>query len=98
MDQTASKGIETEMNNYYGVKGNYVWHMKTQYTRLSKHLAPRLFRESDVVYCQGPRGGVRVVHVQDWLSQHPYGYIRQDSEAMKEFAWVKLRARNLNVV
>lgn len=83
--------------NYYGVRGDFAWHMKTQHTRLNRHLAPRLFRESDVVYCQGPRGGVRVVHVQDWLSNHQLGYIRQHSEAMKQFVWVKLKARELNV-
>jgi hypothetical protein len=82
--------------NYYGVRGDYVWHMKTQHTRLSTHLAPRLFRESDVVYCQGPQGGVRVVHVRDFIQQGTYGYVRRDSEAMKEFVWIKLRARELN--
>ena len=86
------------MNNYYGVRGDYVWHMKTQYTRLNRHLAPRLFRESDVVYCQGPRGGVKVVHTNYWMRDRPnFGYITKDAEAMKQFVWVKLKARELTV-
>jgi len=90
-------GDNVVKRDYYGVKGDYAWHMRTQHTELSLRMAPRLFRESDVVYCQGPRGGVRLVHVNYWYAMEPAGgYITKNSEAMKQFAWVKLRARNLN--
>jgi cytochrome c-type biogenesis protein CcmE len=82
--------------NYYGVKDDFAWHLATVETALQmRWYKPLLFRESDVVWCQGPRGGVRVVHVRDWLGKHQYGYVRQDSKAMKEFVWIKLRAQDL---
>ena len=86
--------------NYYGFKGDYVWHLAGQ--PFVPHnliwFQPRLIKESEVVWCQGPRGGVRVVHINplQWESPRQYGYIRPDTEAMKEFAWIKLKAQTLN--
>jgi len=84
--------------NYYGFKGNYAWHLATNENSLQmKWYKPKLFSQSEVVWCQGPRGGVRICHVDfnNWSGKYQYGYIRQDSEAMKDFVWIKLRAKSL---
>ena len=50
-------------------------------------------RESDQVWYQGPRGGVQLVK---WdYCDYQATYLRRDSEKMKQFTWVKLRARAL---
>ena len=59
---------------------------------------PRLLRESDMVYCQGPRGGVQIIKDRITYPSGMYGYITKDVDAMKEFVWVKLRAVMLNNV
>ena len=48
------------------------------------------------VWCQGPRGGVKIVKDRINYCGGVYGYITNNKKAMKEFAWVKLRARKLN--
>lgn len=81
--------------NYYGSKGDYVWHLAAQSDpRELKWFQPRLLKDSDVVWCQGPRGGVRIVHINhlQWIGPRRYGYIRPDTEDMKEFMWIKLKA------
>jgi len=88
--------------HYYGVKDNEVWHLASR-TRPSmmSWWTPKIISESDVVWCQGLRGGVRLVHY-NWIKSDnahefkKFGYITTDPEAMKEFAWAKLRARNIN--
>jgi hypothetical protein len=50
-------------------------------------------RESNQVWYQGPRGGVQLVKWDYWDYQATY--LRRDSEKMKQFVWVKLRAREL---
>jgi hypothetical protein len=87
--------------HYYGVKGEDAWHLASN-TRpnLMSWYSPKLLAGSDLVWCQGLRGGVRLVH-SNWMLGDPntfrkYGYITTDHEAMKEFMWVKLRARELN--
>jgi hypothetical protein len=83
--------------NYYGIKGDYVWHLLAGTPpNETRWLSPKLFEQSDVVWYQGPRGGVRIVYIRDWADKYQYGYIKQNSEAMKEFAWIKLKARSLN--
>ena len=83
---------------YYGVKGDFAWKLDWHNSWLlvtntnSTHL-PRLMRESDQVWYQGPRGGVQLVK---WdYCDYQATYLRQDSEKMKQFTWVKLRARAL---
>ena len=63
---------------------------------------PRLFNESDLVWCQGPQGGVRLVHQSFWhqisesYEHRKIGYITRDETAMAEFAWIKLKAVPIN--
>lgn len=79
--------------NYYGFKGDHAWHLVSASSPLAtRWFQPRLFEQSELVYCQGPRGGVRIVHTH---IAGQYGYIRQNSKAMKEFAWIKLKARTV---
>jgi hypothetical protein len=83
---------------YYGVRGDSAWKLDWHNSWLlvkntnSQHL-PRLMRESDQVWCQGPRGGVQLIKGDYWI--YWTTYVRRDSEKMKQFVWVKLRARAL---
>ena len=87
------------MTAYYGVKGDFVWKLDWHNSWLlctntnSQHM-PRLMRESNQVWYQGPRGGVQLVKWDYWDYQATY--LRRDSEKMKQFLWIKLRARKLN--
>ena len=84
---------------YYGVKGDSAWQLAWHNSWLlvtntnSQHM-PRLMRESDQVWVQGPRGGVQLIKDAYW--NYWTTYVRRDSEKMKQFLWVKLRARKLN--
>lgn len=84
---------------YYGVKGDSAWQLDWHNSWLlvtntnSQHM-PRLMRESDQVWAQGPRGGVQLIKDAYW-DYWPM-YVRRDSEKMKQFLWVKLKARKLN--
>ena len=83
---------------YYGVRGDSAWKLDWHNSWLlvkntnSQHL-PRLMRESGQVWCQGPRGGVQLIKGDYWI--YWTTYVRRDSEKMKQFVWVKLRARAL---
>jgi hypothetical protein len=85
--------------HYYGVKGDVAWKLDWHNPWLphkntnSTHL-PGLMRESDQVWVQGPRGGVQLIKGAYW--DYWATYVRRDSEKMKQFLWVKLRARKLN--
>ena len=84
---------------YYGVKDNFAWQLDWHnswlpHTNIYSQHMPRLMRESDQVWVQGPRGGVRLIKHAYW--DHWATYLRRDSEKMKQFLWVKLRARKLN--
>ena len=87
------------MTAYYGVKGDFAWQLDWHNSWLlctntnSQHM-PRLMRESNQVWYQGPRGGVQLVKWDYWDYQATY--LRRDSEKMKQFLWIKLRARKLN--
>lgn len=81
--------------HYYGVKGDSAWQLdlgNKLRSANSQHM-PRLMRESDQVWCQGPRGGVQLIKGDYW--DYWATYLRRDSEKMKQFVWVKLRARAL---
>jgi hypothetical protein len=88
-------------NTYYGIAGDVVWKLRWQHVSGSLernwYHQPRLIRESEQVWCQGPRGGVKLVKDSSqplpWTVWAPY--LRRDSEKMKQFVWVKLRARAL---
>jgi hypothetical protein len=86
--------------HYYGVKDNWAWQLDWHKSWLphkphtnSLHM-PRLMRESDQVWVQGPRGGVQLIKCTYW--DYWATYLRRDSEKMKQFLWVKLSARKLN--
>lgn len=51
----------------------------------------RLLTISDIVWRQGPRGGVKIIKDR----QMSLGYITTNEELMKEFVWVKLQAQEL---
>ena len=56
----------------------------------------RLALNSDRVWCQGPRGGVKIVKDKINYYGGVYGgYVTNNKTAMKEFVWVKLLARKL---
>ena len=56
----------------------------------------RLAMNSDRIWCQGPRGGVKVVKDRiNYYGGGVYEYITNNEKAMKEFSWVKLSARRL---
>ena len=84
---------------YYGVRGDFAWQLDWHNSWLlvtntnSQHM-PRLMRESDQVWVQGPRGGVQLIKGAYW--DYWATYLRRDSEKMKQFLCVKLRARKLN--
>ena len=82
--------------HYYGVKDNSAWQLSwhNSWKNTNSQHMPRLVRESDQVWVQGPRGGVQLIKGDYW--DYWATYIRRDSEKMKQFLWVKLRARKLN--
>ena len=55
----------------------------------------RLAINCDRVWCQGPRGGVKIVKDRITYPGGMYGYITNNKKAMKEFAWIKLSARHI---
>ena len=55
----------------------------------------RLAMKSDRVWCQGPRGGVKIVKDKITYPGGMYGYITNNNKAIKEFAWTKLSAQPL---
>lgn len=57
----------------------------------------RLVHNSDRVWMQGPRGGVKIVKDRINYYGGVYGYITTNKKAMKEFTWIKLSARPLEM-
>jgi hypothetical protein len=85
--------------NYYGVQGDNAWHMNSDYRpNYLRWFHQSIITESDIVWCQGSRGGVKLVHHNFWTTgQHKkLRYVTQDDIEMREFLWVKLRARTIN--
>ena len=58
----------------------------------------RLSQNSDRIWCQGPRGGVKIVKDRISYPGGMYRYVTKNEKLMKEFAWVKLRARRLEMI
>jgi hypothetical protein len=56
--------------------------------------ANRLITVSDRVWKQGPKGGVKIVKCRSWRL-YPTGYITTNEKYMREFAWVKLKAKTV---
>lgn len=56
--------------------------------------ANRLMTVSDRVWKQGPKGGVKIVKCRSWRSC-PTGYITTNEKYMREFAWIKLKAKTV---
>lgn len=87
---------------YYGIKDDYTWCLSSHEnpTHLRWFL-PKLFQDSELVWCQGPQGGVRLLHY-DWHKSfrtgfRTHGYITNNAQAMQEFMWVKLKAQDISV-
>ena len=57
----------------------------------------RLAMNSNRIWCQGPRGGVKIVKDRISYPSGVYGYITTNKKAMKEFTWIKLSARSLEM-
>ena len=83
--------------HYYGVKGDFAWKLAVDNKLRSTNInhVPRLMRESNQVWCQGPRGGVKIVKDRTRLAS--FGYVTNNAAMMKKFAWVKLSARPLGI-
>lgn len=80
--------------HYYGVKDDYAWHFESPtQPKYIQWWQPNLIGRSDVSWCEGPQGGVRVIHTS-WSKGifKKYGYITQNPDEMKEFMWVKLKS------
>lgn len=90
--------------HYYGVLNEDAWHLESYNPpKIEQWYQPKLFTNSDLIWCQGPKGGVRLVHESwdhtikgDGTLFRKHGYITTHPEAIKEFMWVKLRAKDLN--
>jgi hypothetical protein len=50
---------------------------------------------SDRIWCQGPKGGVKIVKDRITYPGGMYGYVTHNEKAMKEFMWIKLKAKEL---
>ena len=83
--------------NFYGVQGDNAWHWPSPYDLYNGRLIPKLFFDSDYVWREGPQGGVKLVRQNGWTMDKykPCVYITQNEEEMKEFAWIKLRAKTV---
>jgi hypothetical protein len=87
--------------HFYGVKDGAAWHIVSPRPyRIEQWYHPQLFSHSDLVWQQGPKGGVKFI-LENWalcngVKFRKHGYITTDDEAMKEFMWVKLTATDLN--
>ena len=57
----------------------------------------RLSMNSDRIWCQGPKGGVKIVKDRIGYPVGMYGYITNNKTAMKQFTWVKLSAQPLEM-
>ena len=55
----------------------------------------RLAMNSHRVWCQGPKGGVKIVKDRITYPGGVYGYVTHNEKAMKEFIWIKLKAKEL---
>ena len=83
-----SDGIDTYEAGVYSAQG---------YTGGYVGWQSRLSWNSHRVWCQGPRGGVKIVKDRITYPGGVYGYITTNKKAMKEFACVKLSARPLEM-
>ena len=54
----------------------------------------RIITVSDRVWKQGPQGGVKIVKAP-WSDLWPTGYITTNKKYMKEFSWIKLKAKEI---
>jgi hypothetical protein len=56
----------------------------------------RLAMNSHRVWCQGPRGGVKIVKDRiSYSGGFGHGYVTNNPKLMKQFAWIKLSAKEL---
>ena len=55
----------------------------------------RIITVSDRVWKQGPKGGVKFVKHRWHDGVWPMGYITRNEKYMKEFSWIKLKAKEI---
>ena len=55
----------------------------------------RLTQECDRIWMQGPKGGVKIVKDKRTYPRGVYRYVTKNEKLMKEFMWIKLKAREL---
>ena len=86
--KTYHDGIDTFKEGVYSARGYMGGYVGWQ---------SRLSWNSHRVWCQGPRGGVKIVKDRQTYPAGVYGYVTKNAKLMKEFAWVKLSARHLEI-
>ena len=87
--------VRSRSTYYCEIDGDYTYefskgvyripYRKQYHTKLT-----RCISYSIRVWTQGPRGGVRII--KDEIGSN-FGYVTKDEKLMKEFMWVKLKAR-----
>ena len=56
------------------------------------------------VWRQGPNGGVKIIKNKNYLhwsrsaNKERMGYVTNNDQLMKEFAWIKLKAKHITVI
>jgi hypothetical protein len=65
---------------------------RTGHTAMQHHL----MRSSDKVWRQGPKGGVKII--KDRAGYCSYQYVTNNEAEMKQFMWVKLKARSAQLI
>lgn len=55
----------------------------------------RLSYNTDRIWCQGPKGGVKIVKDRRTYPGGVYGYVTKNEKLMKEFMWIKLKAKEI---
>lgn len=95
--QKISLGCAVVNTVYYYEIGNSahnfkpgIYHGSSEYPYIPLAISHR-------VWAQGPRGGVRIIK-EDWTKIEKFfgtKYVTHNPEAMKEFMWVKLKAKPL---
>lgn len=55
----------------------------------------KLITQSERVWKQGPKGGVRIIKNNIGYDMYPTGYVTNNDRWMREFVWTKLNAKPL---
>lgn len=66
------------------------------WSRIMFRTTSEFVTNSDRVWYQGPRGGVKVIKNRWHDDAFVYGYITKNETEMKKFMWAKLRAQTID--